>query len=80
VLRSNLRTLRDVIQEYEGPDGCLRELDQLIADGLLLGLPRDPLAAEGSTWLVVRDDAGCIRDVRSTSTAIARDGSLYRDW
>lgn len=80
VLRFNLKVLREVVLEYEDPDDCLRELDQLVAQGLLRQIPVDPFAAEGSTWLVARNDAGCIRDIRSTSTATARDGSLYRDW
>lgn len=39
VLRTNLKTLRDVIREYEGPDRCVRELDELVAEGHLRGFP-----------------------------------------
>jgi hypothetical protein len=40
----------------------------------------DPFASKRSAWHSVRDQAGCVRDVRSTSAEIAEDGSRYRDW
>lgn len=80
VLRTDLKVMRDVVGQYEHDAGCLHDLEQLVADGYLRQLPRDPFAAEGSTWLAVRNDAGCIQDVRSTSMETALDGSPYREW
>jgi len=80
VLRTNLGAIRDAIHGYERDGGCLRDLAQLVAEGYLRQLPVDPFAENRSVWYSVRDDGGCICDVRSTSNETAEDGTRYRDW
>jgi hypothetical protein len=81
VLRTNLSALRDGIDQYERDTAdCLRDLDRLVVEGYFRAIPLDPFAENRSEWDLVRDGAGCIRDVRSTSTETAEDGSPYRDW
>ncbi|HSS48033.1 MAG TPA: type II secretion system protein G [Thermoanaerobaculia bacterium] len=51
VLRTNLRTIRDVIAQYHGDKGRYPEsLDALIAEGYLRKVPFDPFTRSYGTW------------------------------
>jgi general secretion pathway protein G len=88
VLRSNLNTLRSVIQQYtldkqKAPQG----LDDLVQGGYLRQVPVDPMTRE-SNWEVVQEDVMLavdqqdpgITDVHSASSATASDGTAYSTW
>jgi general secretion pathway protein G len=88
VLRSNLNTLRSVIQQYtldkqKAPQG----LDDLVQGGYLRQVPVDPMTRE-TNWEVVQEDVLMavdqqdpgITDVHSASNATASDGTAYSTW
>ena len=85
-LRTNLRTLREVIVQYHGDKGRYPStLEALVEEGLLRRMPSDPMTESDSTWIVIREaaapgDEGGIVDVRSGASGLALDGTSYRDW
>jgi general secretion pathway protein G len=90
LLRSNLFTLRTVIDEYtydkqKGP----QTLDDLVSAGYLRQVPMDPITGANNTWKIVMEDAITsvnqtepgIFDVRSGSDKSSPlEGTLYSDW
>jgi general secretion pathway protein G len=81
VLRTNLRTLRDVIGQYRGDKGRRPEsFEALIEAGYLRKVPIDPITHSSATWLPVYGSEGGIREVRSGAEGRGTDGRLYRDW
>lgn len=57
VLKNNLRTMRDVIDQYYGDKGHYPDsLDTLVKDGYLRAIPVDPITKRGDTWVVVREE------------------------
>ena len=53
VLKSDLRTFRDVIDQYHGDKGHYPPtLDALVETGYLLAIPRDPITKSTETWAV----------------------------
>jgi general secretion pathway protein G len=89
VLRSNLFTLRTVIDEYtidkQRAPGTLQDL---VVEGHLTQIPRDPITGSDQTWKLIMedtmvrgsDDPPGIFDVRSGSDKTALDGTQYADW
>ena len=89
VLRNNLFTLRTVIDEYSyDKQKAPQSLQDLVTDGYLRDLPRDPMTNANNTWRVVQEDAGQaintsepgIFDVRSGSDKMSSDGTAYAEW
>jgi general secretion pathway protein G len=57
VLRTDLRTFRDVIDQYYADKGKYPEsLDVLVDDGYLRNLPVDPMTKSGETWTPVFEE------------------------
>jgi general secretion pathway protein G len=57
VLKSNLHTFRDVIDQYHGDKGYYPpSLDALVEAGYLRDIPRDPITKSVDTWLVVYEE------------------------
>jgi general secretion pathway protein G len=88
VLRQNLSTLRNVIQQYtldkqKAPQG----LDDLVTAGYLRQVPIDPMTRQPN-WEVTQEDVLLavdqqdpgITDVHSASSATASDGTAYSTW
>ena len=51
VLKSDLRTFRDVIDQFHGDKGFYPPtLEALVEEGYLRDLPRDPITKSGETW------------------------------
>lgn len=90
LLKSNLFTLRTVIDEYtydkqKGP----QTLDDLVSAGYLRQVPMDPITGANNTWKIIMEDAVTsvnqtepgIFDVRSGSDKSSPlEGTLYSDW
>ena len=89
VLRDQLFTLRQLIDEYtmdklQAP----QTLDDLVTDGYLRELPKDPFTNSKTTWKVETEDTlkaadqtqPGIVDVHSGATGTAIDGSAYASW
>jgi general secretion pathway protein G len=94
VLKQNLATLRDVIDQYYADKGKYPDsLETLASAGYLRHLPVDPMT-EQANWVTVPytgaeegqleptegQDTGGIWDVHSASEEISQDGSKYSDW
>ena len=88
VLRSNLNTLRNIIQQYtldkqKAPQG----LDDLVTAGYIRQIPIDPMTRQPN-WEVVQEDVLLavdqqepgITDVHSAATGTASDGTAYNTW
>ena len=88
VLRSNLNTLRNVIQQYTlDKQKAPQSLDELVTAGYLRQIPVDPMTRQ-TNWEVVQEDVMLavdqqdpgITDVHSASSATASDGTAYSSW
>lgn len=57
VLRNNLHTLRDVLDQYHGDKGYYpTELGALVTEGYLRSMPIDPITKSAETWVVIREE------------------------
>lgn len=96
VLKTNLRTMRDVLDQYKGDKGHYpTSLDALTEEGYLREIPVDPIA-KTQEWDVVYeevsyDEPGAetdqaedgqpgIYDIHSTSERTSLDGTPYSEW
>jgi general secretion pathway protein G len=88
VLRQNLSTLRNVIQQYTlDKQKAPQSLDDLVTGGYLRQIPIDPMTRLPN-WEVVQEDVLMavdqqdpgITDVHSASSATASDGTAYSTW
>ncbi|HKV12527.1 MAG TPA: type II secretion system protein [Thermoanaerobaculia bacterium] len=96
VLKTNLHTLRDVIDQHYGDKGKYpTSLQSLVDTGYLRKIPMDPITKSSDTWIPVyeeinpdsppaetesEDGQPGIVDVRSGSAAISLDGTPYSEW
>lgn len=89
VLRNNLFTLRDMIDEYTiDKQKAPESLDDLVSDGYLRQVPQDPMTGSNQTWKTTMEDTPIggsnstpgIFDVHSGSDKTALDGTAYADW
>jgi general secretion pathway protein G len=88
VLRSNLSTLRNVIQQYTlDKQKAPQSLDDLVQGGYLRQIPVDPMTRQ-TNWEVVQEDMMLavdqqdpgITDVHSASSGTGSDGTAYSTW
>ena len=89
VLRNNLFTLRTVIDEYTyDKQKAPQTLQDLVQEGYLREVPKDPITDSSTTWRTVMEDAvqsvnqtePGIFDVHSGSDKMGLDGTPYADW
>ena len=89
VLRNNLFTMRTVLDEYTyDKQKAPQTLQDLVGEGYLREVPRDPIAGSNSAWKTVMEDAGQsvnqnepgIFDVHSGSDKMSLDGTPYSEW
>ena len=89
VLRSNLASIRNMIDEYtvdkqKAPDS----LQDLVTEGYLRQIPQDPMTGQSDTWKIIMEETPIggtnsspgIYDVRSGSDKKSLDGTSYSDW
>jgi general secretion pathway protein G len=68
VLKNNLRTIRDVLDQYYGDKGHYpQSLETLVKDGYLRAIPIDPITKSNSTWVLVREEADADHPPDNTS-------------
>jgi len=93
VLKTNLHTLRDVIDQYHGDKGKYpQSLEVLVEAGYLRKVPLDPITKRNDTWILVREetseesgapqegeDGPGIEDVKSGAPGTMLDGRPYAD-
>jgi general secretion pathway protein G len=88
--RTNLKDARDDFKKRVSVDrtGYPLTLDEMVATKILRRIPRDPMTPDGK-WVVRSfsdnpdsslSDAKDVYDVRSTSKAVALDGTKYDTW
>jgi general secretion pathway protein G len=95
VLKTNLRTLRDVIDQHYGDKGRYpTSLDALVELGYLRKIPIDPITKSSDTWVPVYEETNAdsppegeddsaqpgIIDVHSGSPLTSLDGTPYSEW
>ena len=89
VLRSNLFSMRSMIDEYSfDKQKAPQTLDDLVHEGYLREVPKDPITNSNDTWRLVMEDAGQsvnqtepgIFDIHSGSDKTGLDGTPYADW
>ena len=89
VLRNNLFTLRQVIDEYSyDRQKAPQSLEDLVTDGYLRNVPVDPMTGSNSTWVKIMEDPNTsasqnepgIFDVRSGSDKTSLDGTPYSEF
>lgn len=89
VLKEDLFRMRDAIDQYYADKGKYpATLEDLVTDGYLRRIPKDPFTDSAETWQTIPAEpdplnpiaeAGCF-DVKSGSQATAIDGSKYSEW
>jgi general secretion pathway protein G len=89
VLRNNLFTMRTVIDEYTyDKQKAPQTLQDLVSEGYLRVIPKDPMTNSESSWKIIMEDAGTsvnqneagIFDVRSGSDKMSLEGTAYSEW
>lgn len=89
VLRSNLFTLRTMIDEYTyDKQKAPQTLQDLVEAGYLRQVPIDPITKNNTSWRTIMEDALSsanqtepgIFDVRSSAEGSGLDGTPYSDW
>jgi len=89
VLKNNLFTLRQVIDEYTyDKQKAPQSLQDLLAAGYLREIPIDPITGTNETWHTIMEDAlqsvnqtePGIYDVKSGSDKTGLDGTPNADW
>ena len=89
VLRSNLFTIRTMIDEYTyDKQKAPQQLQDLVEAGYLRQVPIDPMTKNNTSWRTIMEDAMAsasqtepgIFDVRSGASGNSLDGSPYSDW
>ena len=89
VLHNNLFAMRSAIDEYAfDKQKAPHSLQDLVSDGYLRDVPKDPLTQRSDSWKLIMEDAGQavsssepgVFDVRSGSALKSLDGSAYSEW
>ena len=89
VLKNNLFTLRQVIDEYTyDKQKAPQSLQDLVSAGYLREIPMDPMTNSNQTWKTIMEDVlqsvnqtePGIFDVKSGSDKNGLDGTPYADW
>lgn len=89
VLRSNLFTMRNMIDEYTVDKQKAPEtLQDLVTEGYLRQIPQDPMTGNSDGWKIIMEDTPVggsnstpgIFDIRSSSDQKSLDGTQYSDW
>jgi general secretion pathway protein G len=89
VLREDLFRLRDAIDQYYADKNKYpQSLQDLVSDGYLREVPKDPMTDSAETWQVEAAEPDLnnpaaepgVFNIKSGSDATALDGSRYSEW
>jgi general secretion pathway protein G len=96
VLKNNLRTMRDMIDQYYGDKGKYpTSLEALVEEKYVRALPIDPMTKRSDTWIPVYEEVDPdhppaetetdptkpgIVDVHSGMPGNSLDGTPYKEW
>ena len=85
VLRSNLLTMRSVIDQFTyDKESAPQSLEDLVEEGYLREVPIDPMTNSRETWELITEtgptgESG-VFDVRSGSDETSLSGTPYSEW
>jgi len=91
VLKEDLFTMRDVIDQYFADKGKYpASMETLVEEGYLRKIPVDPFTNSADTWQTEaapmedggdeEETTGGVYDVHSGATGTAMDGTSYSEW
>lgn len=84
VLADNLRSVRQVIDQYYGDTGRYPDsLEQLVEKKYLRSLPFDPVADSDAVWVIIPPEEGGkggVYNIKSGAPGNDRSGKPYADW
>jgi len=83
VLRENLATVRDAIDQFHADAGIWPPtLESLAEKRYVRAVPTDPITERADTWQLVAPPAGeaGVYDIRSGAEGSGLDGRPYADW
>lgn len=83
VLKKDLFTLRDVIDQYYSDHGKYpASLRSLADDGYIRSVPKDPFTLSTDSWVEIQAEGeeGGIDDLHSGSDLVGLDGTAYNIW
>lgn len=89
VLKEDLFRLRDAIDQYHADKGKYpQSLEDLVTDGYVREVPKDPITGSADTWETVPAEPDPqnpstepgVYNVKSGSQGTAMDGTPYADW
>lgn len=89
VLRTNLTTLRTVIDNYTYDKmKAPQSLDDLVREGYLRVIPYDPITGSNDSWKTIMEDPSQsvdqnepgLWDVKSGSDKLSLEGTPYSEW
>lgn len=89
VLKEDLYRMRDALDQYHADkQKYAPSLEDLVTDGYLRAIPKDPFTQSSDTWQIVQAEpdpaspeaASGVSDVKSGSDRTAMDGSKYSEW
>ncbi len=82
VLRENLATMRDAIDQYHADRGAWPEsLGGMVDKRYLRSIPMDPITESTETWVEIPPPEGTgLYDVRSGAEGSGSNGVPYVDW
>ncbi len=83
VLRENLATVRDAIDQYHADTGLWpSNLEALVEKRYLRKVPVDPVTDSPDTWILVPpgDNQEGVYDLHSGAEGMGADGKPYAEW
>ena len=89
VLKEDLWRMRDAIDQYYADKNKYpQSLQDLVSDGYLREVPKDPMTDSAETWVTVPAEPDPLNNsaepgvynVKSGSDATSMDGTPYADW
>ena len=82
VLRQDLSTLRDVLDQHKADQGKYpQSLSALVGTGYLRGIPKDPFTGATTTWQEISDPVeGGVIDIFSGAEFVGTNGTPYNRW
>ncbi len=89
VLHNNLFAMRNAIDEYTyDKQKAPQNLQDLVSDGYLRAVPKDPITDSSDTWKIIMEDPNNavsttdpgIFDVKSGSDKTSLEGTPYSEW
>jgi general secretion pathway protein G len=87
VLRDDLSKLRTLIDQFAADKQKLpQSLDELVSEGYMRELPKDPVTGEADWTVTTGDDPNSssgeqgVTDVHSSSSDVSSEGTPYNEW